>query len=147
MAVRGGSATACEAKVCRRSFPRATNSGPTDAGPCATSRCDEHTPNQRRAGNCSSLWQLCRVKRSRGDILGRPHSLVQSSLRRFHVHLGHPENNVLLRHLRHARDATNLGSCTKLRMLCLRSCQTPSCGTDNIPRLKTSLLSKALPRT
>ena len=37
-----------------------------------------------------------------GDILGRPHSSVQSSRRRLHVHLGHPKNNVLLRHLRHA---------------------------------------------
>ncbi len=29
-----------------------------------------------------------------GDILGRPHSSVQSSLKRLHVNLGHPKNNV-----------------------------------------------------
>ena len=62
-----------------------------------------------------------------GDILGRPHSAVQTSLRRLHVNLGHPENNVFISssHLR-TRDATDPGSCTKLRMPCLRSCQVPS---------------------
>ena len=37
-----------------------------------------------------------------GDILGRPHSSIQTSLRRLHVNLGHPKDNVSTRHLQHA---------------------------------------------
>ena len=54
---------------------------------------------------------------------GRPHSSTQTSLSRLRVNLGHPKNNVLIRHLQHAtRDATNFGTSPKLRMSCVRSC-------------------------
>ncbi|CAK0792131.1 unnamed protein product, partial [Prorocentrum cordatum] len=36
------------------------------------------------------------------DVLRRPHSSIESSLRKLHVQLGHCKNNVLIRHLRHA---------------------------------------------
>ena len=42
------------------------------------------------------------VEEESGDILGRPLSSVQSSRGRLHENLGHPKNNVLPRHLRHA---------------------------------------------
>ena len=36
------------------------------------------------------------------DVLRRPHSSIENSLRKLHVQLGHCKNNVLVRHLRHA---------------------------------------------
>ena len=64
-----------------------------------------------------------------GDILGRPHSAVQTSLRRLHVNLDHPKNNVLICHPRHAHATQQTLEAERLRMPCLRSCQIPSSRT------------------
>ena len=104
----------------------------SDACTNAKSHRNEHPTMQRQVGSCSVCGSSRRHKgeEESGDIFGRPHSSVQTSLRRLHVNLGHPKNNVLIRHLKGcARDATNSGSCTKLRMPCMRIYQIPSSRT------------------
>ena len=47
------------------------------------------------------------------DLLGRPHSPTESSLRRQHANLGLPKNNVLIRQLRHAHASKQALGTTK----------------------------------
>ena len=76
---------------------RAANTRSTKAGPRATSHCDEYTPNpgdRLEPAQSTAAVDFMSGKEESGDILGRPHSFVQSSLRRFHVNLCHPKNSL-----------------------------------------------------
>ena len=59
-----------------------------------------------------------------GDILG--------CLRRLHVNLGHPKNNVLLRHLRHAH-------ATQRTLEAARNCECPACEAARHPLCGTTI--------
>ena len=79
------------------------------------------------------------------DVLGRPHSSVQTSFRRLHVNLGHPKKNVLVRHLRHAH-------ATPQALEAARNFKCPACEAAKHPRVarqsspcEVQLSSKLLP--
>ena len=143
MAVRDNSAITRKenaAKVCRRSSSRAANSGSADACTNAKSHRNEHPTMQRKVGNCSVCGSSRRHKgeEESGDIFGRPHSSVQTSLRRLHVNLGHPKNNVLIRHLRHA-------PATQQTLEAARNFECPACESAKQPSSRTTVLSDRSP--
>ena len=146
MVVRGDSATTCEkdaAKVCGRPCSRAANSRSTEAGPYAARQCDEQTSNLTQAGNCSVCGSSRRYV-GRGGVKRHPRSTLFGAINSETLRRGSwPSKKQSLDTSSPARtrDARNLGSCTKLRMPCLRSCQTfPVWHQHNTPRLKSSLL-------
>ena len=96
VAVRDDSATTRDevaTEVCRPSCSRAANSGSADACPFATS----HYAKPEIGWKLFRLWQqwtTCQVKRDRVTFLVVPHSSIQTSPRRLHVHLSHAKYNV-----------------------------------------------------
>ena len=78
-----------------------------------------------------SLWQQLttyQTRRNSGDILGRPHSSIQTSIRRLHVNLGDPNNNVLKGHLQHAH-------ATQQTLEAARNFECPACVAAEYPRV------------
>ena len=134
MAVRDDSATTCDedtTEVCRRSVH--VQRIPGQQMPARMRRgfvvSLRQTRDRLKTTQCVAALDDMTGEEGSGDILGRPHSSIQTSLRRPHVNLGHQKNNVLIRPLARTRDATNLGGLPKLRMPCVRSCLILSCGT------------------
>ena len=133
---RDDSATARDedaTEVCRRTCSRATNSRSADACPYATNRCDESTPTRDKLETAQSVAAVDDMsgEEGSGDILGRPHSSIKTSLRNPHVNLGHPKTTS-----QHVISSTHV---TQQTLEAARYFECPACEPDTSNALRAEL--------